>query len=154
LALAARCRGQILLARGRPAEALPALRSSAERWSTLAVPYAAAVVRALLGACYQALGHEESARLEFDAARYWFDRLGARPDAERVTAPARPAGGLTPREREVLRLLATGTTNRSVAGALYLSEKTVARHLTNIYSKLGVASRAAATAYAYDHDLL
>lgn len=153
-ALAARCHGRILLARGRPAQALPALRESARHWSELAVPYPGAVVRALLGECYRALGHEESAQLEFDAARWWFERLGARPDAERVGTPNPPAGGLTPRELQVLRLLATGTTNRSVAGELYLSEKTVARHLSNIYGKLGVASRAAATAYAYDHHLL
>ena len=153
-ALAARCHGRILLAQGRPGDALPVLREGVQRWSELTAPYPGAVMRDLLGECYRALGDEESALLEFDAARWWYEQLGARPDAERLATAERPECGLTPRELQVLRLLATGTTNRSVANELYLSEKTVARHLSNIYGKLGVTSRSAATAYAYDHHLL
>jgi DNA-binding NarL/FixJ family response regulator len=98
--------------------------------------------------------------MEFDSARWVFDRLGAVPDVARVealttgTTAARTSSVLTAREVEVLRLVAAGKTNREVAGQLFLSEKTVARHLSNIYAKLDISSRAAATAYAYDHDLL
>jgi DNA-binding NarL/FixJ family response regulator len=69
-------------------------------------------------------------------------------------APARATGGLTAREVEVLRLVAAGKTNRTIAADLVLSEKTVARHLSNIFTKLGLSTRAAATAYAYEHDLV
>ena len=97
--------------------------------------------------------------MEFDAARRVFDQLGAAPDLARVdalapaTAPP-AAGGLTAREVQVLRLLATGKTNRAIAADLFLSEKTVARHVANIFAKLGLSSRSAATAYAYEHDLV
>ena len=97
--------------------------------------------------------------MELDAARSVFEQLGAVPDLERAQAlsrkaPAKPVGGLTARELEVLRLVATGKTNRSIATDLVLSEKTVARHVSNIFTKLGLSSRAAATAYAYEHDLV
>ena len=97
--------------------------------------------------------------MELDAARDVFERLGAAPDLARldavVDAPvAASADGLTAREVEVLRLVAAGKTNRAVATDLVISEKTVARHLSNIFDKLGVSSRAAATAYAYEHDLI
>jgi DNA-binding NarL/FixJ family response regulator len=96
--------------------------------------------------------------MELDAARSAFDRLGAVPDMRAVDAltgpPAGAHNGLTPREVEVIRLVASGRTNRVVANELFLSEKTVARHLSNIYLKLGISSRAAATAYAYDHGLV
>ena len=96
--------------------------------------------------------------MELDAARLVFERLGAAPDLARVeeltgSAASQTAAGLTPREVEVLRLVATGKTNRAIAAELFLSEKTVARHVSNIFTKLGVSSRAAATAYAYQHDL-
>ena len=97
--------------------------------------------------------------MELDAARWTFEQLGAAPDLAGSQALSRkpvtrPAGGLTARELEVLRLVATGKTNRSIATDLFLSEKTVARHVSNIFVKLGVSSRAAATAYAYEHDLV
>jgi DNA-binding NarL/FixJ family response regulator len=117
------------------------------------MPYDAARVRVRIGDACASLGDETSATLEYDAARDTFTRLGARPDLQRLAGPA-PAGGLTPREVEVLRLVAAGRTNREIAGELVLSEKTVARHLSNIYTKLGIGSRAAATAYAYDHQLV
>lgn len=97
--------------------------------------------------------------MEFDAARHVFETLSAGPDAtwvESLTgrAPSKGGSGLTAREVEVLRMVATGRTNRAIAGELFLSEKTVARHVSNIFMKLGVSSRAAATAYAYEHDLV
>jgi DNA-binding NarL/FixJ family response regulator len=95
--------------------------------------------------------------MEWDAARWSFRQLGAAPDLARVEALTRKSqapGGLTAREVEVLRLVAAGKTNRSIATDLFLSEKTVARHLSNIFTKLGLPSRAAATAYAYEHGLL
>ena len=97
--------------------------------------------------------------MELDAARWVFRaaRRGARPRPGRALSRGRPrqaAGGLTARELEVLRLVAAGKTNRAIAADLFLSEKTVARHVSNIFAKLGVSSRAAATAYAYEHDLV
>lgn len=98
--------------------------------------------------------------MELDAARWVFQRLNAGPDVVRVeallrrAAPAPTAGGLTARELDVLRLVATGKTNRAIATDLFLSEKTVARHVSNILTKLDLATRAGATAYAYQHDLV
>ena len=95
--------------------------------------------------------------MEFEAARQAFAVLGAAPDvaaADRLLAKAPAPGGLTSREVEVLALVATGSTNRAIATELVISEKTVARHVSNIFTKLGVSSRAAATAYAYEHDLV
>ena len=98
--------------------------------------------------------------MELDAARWIFRELGAGPDLARVehlvepAAADRTAGGLTAREVEVLRLVATGKTNRAIAGELFLSEKTIARHVANVCTKLGVSTRTAATAYAYEHGLV
>ena len=96
--------------------------------------------------------------MELDAAREVFEELGALPDLDRLTAldedAARAVGGLTARELEVLRLVSAGKTNRAIAADLVISDKTVARHLSNIFDKLDVSSRAAATAYAYEHDLI
>jgi DNA-binding NarL/FixJ family response regulator len=110
-----------------------------------------------IGEACRALGDEAAACLEHEAAHEAFLRLGARPDLERLgrLGSATSADGvLTAREVEVLRLVAAGHTNRSIATTLVVSEKTVARHLSNIYTKLGIGSRAAATAYAYDHHLV
>jgi DNA-binding NarL/FixJ family response regulator len=97
--------------------------------------------------------------MEIDAARWAFQELGAMPDVARMDALARKApadapGGLTARELQVLRLVAAGKTNRTIATDLFLSDKTIARHVSNIFAKLNVSSRAAATAYAYEHDLV
>jgi DNA-binding NarL/FixJ family response regulator len=123
------------------------------------VPYEAARARVLIGLACRQLGDEETAEMELDAASWTFGQLGAVPDVVRAQsfsrrAAAKPAGGLTGRELEVLRLVATGKTNRSIAADLFLSEKTIARHVSNIFTKLGLSSRAAATAYAYEHDLV
>ncbi len=157
-ALAAQAGGTVRLAEGVPGDALTSLRESWRSWRDLETPYHAARVRLQIGCALRALGDEDAAQMEFDAARTVFERLGATPDAGRavhLAAGLVPKGGvLTGREVEVLRLVAAGKTNRETARELCLSEKTVARHLSNIYSKLNLPSRSAATAYAYDHGLV
>ena len=158
-ALATHGEGAILLLEGDARAALGALRHAWTAWRELEVPYEAARVRVLIGLACRELGDEETAEMELDAARSVFEQLGAVPDLARARAlsreaPAKPAGGLTARELDVLRLVATGKTNRSIAADLFLSEKTVARHVSNIFTKLSLSSRAAATAYAYEHDLV
>ena len=158
-ALATHGEGAVLLLEGDARAALGALRRAWTAWRELEVPYEAARVRVLIGLACRELGDEETAEMELDAARSVFEQLGAVPDLARARAlsrgaPAKAAGGLTARELDVLRLVATGKTNRSIAGDLFLSEKTVARHVSNIFTKLGLSSRAAATAYAYEHDLV
>jgi DNA-binding CsgD family transcriptional regulator len=158
-ATAAHAFGLVLHAEGQPQAALAPLRDAAEAWRDLGAPYEEARARAALGLAHRARGDEDTALLELDAARHAFHALGAAVDLARVKsivrAPA-PAGtgGLTARELEVLTLVATGKTNRMIAGELDISEKTVARHVANIFLKLGLSSRAAATAYVYRHDLL
>jgi DNA-binding CsgD family transcriptional regulator len=158
-ALAAHAQGAVLLLDADARAALGVLRHAWAAWQELEVPYEAARVRVLSGLACRQIGDEESAEMELDAACWTFRQLGAVPDLARAqalsrTADAKPAGGLTARELEVLRLVATGMTNRSIAAGLFLSEKTVARHVSNIFTKLGLSSRAAATAYAYEHDLV
>jgi len=157
-AMAAHARGALELAGGNPAEALGPLRGAFEVWQRFGAQYIAARLRVLIGRACSALGDAEGASLEFDAARATFEQLGAAPDLARLSAPvpapaARPHG-LTPRELEVLLLVATGKTNKAIAGELFLSEKTVDRHVSNIFDKLGVSSRSAATAFAYEHKLV
>jgi DNA-binding NarL/FixJ family response regulator len=151
--------GAVLLSEGRPDRALESLRRAETAWQKLTIPYEAARVRTLIGQCCRELGDEETAQLEFDAALRLFRQLGARPDAASVEALIRKtlptqACGLTAREVEVIRLIAAGKTNRMIATDLFLSEKTVARHISNIFTKLGLASRSAATAYAFEHRLV
>jgi DNA-binding CsgD family transcriptional regulator len=158
-ASAAHARGAVLLLEGAAAGALAELRQAWTAWQELEVPYEAARVRVLIGLACRQLGDEEAAVMELDAAQWAFGQLGAEHDLARVqelsrNAAAQPAHGLTARELEVLRLVATGRTNRTIAAELFLSERTVARHVSNIFAKLGVSSRAAATAYAYEHDLV
>jgi ATP/maltotriose-dependent transcriptional regulator MalT len=156
-AMSACARGAVALARGEAADALSALRESLLRWLTLEAPYEAARTRVLLGRVCRELGDEDGAALELDAARATFEELGARPELERLESlagAARDPHGLSPRELEVLRLLATGETNKAIAAALVLSERTIDRHVSNIYAKLGVSSRAAATAFAYEQHLV
>ncbi len=151
--------GAVLLAEGQPQAALAALRDAWTIWQRLDAPYEAARARLLIGCACRELGDADGAGLEFDAARWVFERLGAASDLARLRRLAQPTdhagdGRLTPREREVLTLVAAGRTNRAIADALVISEKTVARHVSNIFTKLGVSSRAAATAYAYDQGLV
>jgi DNA-binding CsgD family transcriptional regulator len=149
--------GAVLVARDDARAALGELRRALVAWQELEAPHEAAATRALIGLACRGLGDEDSATMELDAARWAFQELGAAPDVARMDAFARKAaaaGGLTARELEVLRHVAAGKTNRTIAADLVLSEKTVARHVSNIFTKLGVSSRAAATAYAYEHDLV
>jgi DNA-binding NarL/FixJ family response regulator len=147
-------RGAVLLACGETRLALAALRQAFHGWQSLEAPYEAARTRELLGRACRALGDEDRAQLELDAAAWTYRELGAMPDLARLSAVPTATDGLTARELEVLRLIASGKTNRAIAADLVLSEKTVARHVSNIFTKLGVPSRAAATAYAYEHDLV
>jgi ATP/maltotriose-dependent transcriptional regulator MalT len=151
-------RGAVLLAERDPGAACQALRASLAFWHELEAPYHAARARALLGEACRQLGDPDAADLELEAAAAVFEHLGAKPDLQRLDdlrpAASRPPGGLTAREAEVLVLAAAGRTNREIAAELVLSEHTVRRHLQNIFTKLGVSSRAAATAYAFQHDLI
>ncbi len=157
--VAAQVRGAVDLAAGDPGGALVVLRRAWRAWTEASVPYEAARTRELMGLACGALGDEEAATLELDAARRVLAGLGALPDVARIDARGAGAGpdasdGLSPRELEVLRLVAQGHTNRGIADELVLSERTVERHVSNILVKLRVGSRTAATAYAYEHGLL
>jgi DNA-binding CsgD family transcriptional regulator/Tfp pilus assembly protein PilF len=160
VAAAAQAEGRIALAAGDAPAAVRRLRAALTIWQRIGAPYDAATTRVQIAIACRALGDEDTADLELDAARWAFDQLGAAHDLARVQALSRrpakaPApGGLTPREAQILRLVATGATNRAIAGELFLSEKTVARHVANIFAKLDVGSRAAATAFAYEHHLV
>jgi len=160
-AMALRVDGAVRMAEGDVDGALRVLRQAWEAWSALDAPYDAARVRVLTARACRAIGDTDGARLEADAARDVFVRLGAAPDLARLdddtagqpgSAPL-PAG-LSAREAEVLRLVAAGLTNRAIAEALTISERTVDRHVSNIYTKLEVSTRAAATAFAYEHGLV
>ncbi|SNR59703.1 transcriptional regulator, LuxR family [Haloechinothrix alba] len=158
-AVAASARGAIMLADGDDHAACVALRRAWLSWQELDAPYEAAQVRLLMSRACRRLGDHDTASMELDAARRVFEQLGAGPALTKAAelsgrSRASAPGGLTAREVDVLRLVATGASNREVADRLVLSEKTVARHLSNIFAKLGVASRAAATAYAYRHQLV
>lgn len=158
-ALLAQARGTTELAAGNATDALVQLRTACDVWQAFDAPYDAGRTRELLGRACRALGDDDGAALELQAARAAYARLGASDDASRLDALMKEPGsrdthGLTPREREVIALLATGRTNRAIALALRISEKTVARHVSNIFTKLGISSRAAATAYAYEHRML
>jgi ATP/maltotriose-dependent transcriptional regulator MalT len=151
VALGQHALGAVCLARDTPAEALPLLRDALGTWVRAGAPYEEARTRVLLADACRALGDRESADREVDAARAIFEELGAAPELARLTGSD---DLLSPRELEVLKLLATGATNRAIAEQLVLSERTVDRHVSNIFGKLGVSSRAAATAYAFDRQLV
>lgn len=150
-AAARRAAGWVRLAKGDARGALADLRRASDGFRDLEAPYDAASTALLLGTARAALGDAEGAALEFQAARATYEQLGARADLARL--PGSSSAGLTARELQVLRLVAQGTTNRQIGTALGLSERTVDRHVSNIYAKLGVSSRAAATAQGYRLDL-
>jgi DNA-binding CsgD family transcriptional regulator len=157
-AVAAHAQGAVLLAEGDPRAALAVLRGAWLAWQELEVPYEAGRVRVLIGLACRELGDQDGAKMELDAARWVFHQLAAAPDLARVEALSGKAaggpGGLTARELQVLRMVAAGETNKAIAAELFVSGRTVDRHMSNIYAKLGVSSRAAATAHAYQHGLL
>ncbi|CAN5298898.1 LuxR C-terminal-related transcriptional regulator [soil metagenome] len=159
-ALASHAAGAVLLAEGDARAALTELRNAYVSWRRLDAPHQSARVRVQIGMACQELGDEGTAEMELVAARSVFEQLGAAPDLVHVTrmlgmlSPLPSAtGGLSAREREVLALVASGKSNRAIATELVISEKTVARHVSNIFTKLGLSSRAAATAYAFKHGL-
>lgn len=158
LAEARLARGSVLVAGGEWREALAVLREAVKSWRELNAPYDEARSRVKLALACRGTGDDDTATLELDAARRVFGRLGAVPALAEVDLLMRPTGsghaGLSPRELEVLGLLATGKTNRMIADELMLAVRTVDRHVSNIFTKLGVASRSAATAYAYEHHLV
>jgi ATP/maltotriose-dependent transcriptional regulator MalT len=146
--------GAVALAGGDASTALGTLRDAQRTWHELDVPYEVARTRELIARSCVALGDEEAGALELAAARELFDRLGAAPDLTRISVGSGRSHGLSERELEVLRLVASGKSNREIASTLVISEHTVARHLQNIYAKLGLSSRTAATAFAFEHELV
>jgi DNA-binding CsgD family transcriptional regulator len=165
-AIAARAGGLIHLAEGKPHAVIEPARRAFATWQRLGAPYLAARLRVLLAQACIALGDGESARLELASARETFERLGAAPDVAAVESLAATVADsarrgtaaadhrLTDRELQVLRLVASGLTNKAIARELALSEKTVDRHVSNIFVKADVSSRAAATAFAYERKLV
>jgi ATP/maltotriose-dependent transcriptional regulator MalT len=157
-AIAAHVQGMVALADEDAHSALVSLRAARATWQDLEAPYEAARTRVLIGLACRALRDEDTAALELESATTTFEQLGALPDLARVEALARAdteaTHGLTPRELEVLRLVAAGKTNRDIAAELVVSEHTVARHVQNIFTKLRVSSRTAAAAFAFEHDLV
>jgi DNA-binding NarL/FixJ family response regulator len=148
--------GSVALARDDPATALISLRPALGLWLELAAPYQVARTRMLIALACRALADEETATMELDEALASFDAMGARADAARIDAlrTGRGKAGLTEREVEVLRLVATGCSNREIATRLVISEHTVARHVQNILGKVDAPSRTAASAFAHKHGLV
>ena len=165
-AVAGHATGSVQLAEGDARGALATARAAHAVWQALGAPYEAARSRVVIGRCCQTLDDQDGAALELGSAETAFVQLGAEPDAAAVravlaeaggtdcAAEAGETGGLSRRERQVLGVVATGRTNREIAADLVISDKTVARHVSNIFAKLGLSSRAAATAYAYEHGLV
>src|SRR6266545_2472261 len=157
-ALVAHARGAWELAAGEARSALVSLRQAGETWQEVEAPYDAARARVLVAEACRALGDDDAAALELEAARDMFAQLGAAPDLAQLDSSARrdarEAYGLTPRQVEVLRLVAAGKSNREIAASLVISEHTVARHVQNIFATLRVSSRTAASAFAFEHDLV
>lgn len=155
-ALAATASARVALAEGRQGVALDRADEACSTWASVGAPYEAARCRVLRGRMLQADGQNGPAAAELDTAHRVFSDLGARPAVAEIDQllGRRATGSLTEREVEVLRLVSTGLTNRGIADRLTLSEKTVARHLSNIFAKLGLSTRAAATAYAYENGLV
>jgi DNA-binding CsgD family transcriptional regulator len=158
-ALSAQAIGAVLLAEGNSRAAMEALRQAWRAWQELQAPYEAARTRVLMGLACREQGDEDGAELELEAAHRVFQQLGAGPDLAQVeefssASAHEDVGGLTARELQVLALVAAGKTNREIAMVLVISEYTVRRHLQNVFAKLGVSSRAAATTYAFQHQLV
>jgi ATP/maltotriose-dependent transcriptional regulator MalT len=151
--------GSVAIAAGDAPAALRALRDACDLWRDLVLPYEVALTRVEIARACRLLGDDDAAAIEVDLARTTFTDLGAQPDVARADAFEGPEGlarapdPLTVREREVLRLVASGKTNREIASELVISEHTVARHLQNMFAKLGISSRTAAAAYAFEQGL-
>ena len=158
-ALAAQSMGAVTLSEGDIRSALGLLQKAWKNFHELEAPYDTARTRMLIGTAYRKLGDNDTADIEFEAARFVFRQLNAKPDLKRAdaymqTSSDQSGHGLTLRELQVLRLIAAGDTNKTIAGKLFISERTVDRHVSNIFNKLNVSSRAAATARAYKQHLV
>jgi ATP/maltotriose-dependent transcriptional regulator MalT len=158
-AASAHATGAVLLAEGDVEGASASLQQACDTWRQLEMPYEEAQVRLLLAAVCEKRGDQDGRHLELETARRIFTQLGAEPCLARIaersgSGPRQQIGPLSEREAQVLRLLAGGKTNRAIAGDLFISEKTVARHVSNIFDKLGVSSRTGATAWAFQHNLV
>jgi DNA-binding CsgD family transcriptional regulator len=154
-AMAAYAGANVRLACGEVDDALVHARESTGLWNDIGSPYEAARARVLVARALRELGDEDSATTEFAVARRALAEVGAASaaqDIDRLLGRTRP-GGLTEREVEVLRLVAEGRSNSDIARMLVLSQKTVERHLSNIFTKLNVPSRTAAAAYAHENGL-
>lgn len=159
IAKSAYCQGTIFLAEGSFQPALEHLQKALELWNTLHLPYESARTRELKGMIYQKLQDKDNAYAEFEAAKWVFEQLKAKPDLERInqlfnTKRFENTYGLTLRELQVLHRVATGNTNKIIAGELFISERTVDRHVSNIFNKLGVSSRVEATTFALRNNIL
>lgn len=157
--VALRCKGAVLLAEGHAADALATFAKVWEHWFALEVPYESARLRLLIAQSSKQAGDEYTCAAEFDAAKRVFEQLGAAHDLKMLevlsgSIPAETPGGLSPREVEILTLVAKGKSNREIASELVISERTVARHMSNIFNKLNVTSRTAASAFAFENDLV
>jgi DNA-binding CsgD family transcriptional regulator len=154
-AAAAHAGGAVLLARNHPAEALARLRDAAGMWRSVGAVFELARTRVLIAEACRRLGDDDSAHLELTAARRTLADLGAGPAVAAFPPDEEEERyGLSERELEVLRLVATGLTNREVAESLTIAVRTVDRHVANIFTKLGVPSRTAATRFAYEHGMI
>jgi DNA-binding CsgD family transcriptional regulator len=157
--VAAYTQGAVLLAEGQARAAFDVLRSAADWWEELDLPYDVARLRVLIGLACRELGDREGEEMELDAAHRMFQQLGAAPDRARVealsqAASTRSPGGLSAREVQVLALVARGKSNREIGAELIISDRTVARHMSNIFTKLNLSSRTAASAFAFEHDIV
>jgi DNA-binding CsgD family transcriptional regulator len=158
-AASAHATGAVVLAEGDIEGASTSLQQASEAWRELEMPYDEAQTCLLLASVCERRGDDDGRRLEIETARRIFTQLKAEPDLARLgeqsdRASYQRTGALSEREAQVLRLLAAGKTNRAIADELFISEKTVARHLSNIFDKLGVSSRTGATAWAFQHNLV
>jgi ATP/maltotriose-dependent transcriptional regulator MalT len=158
-AASAQATGAVLLAEGDVAGAATLLCQASESWRDLGMPYEEAHTCLLMASVCERRGDQEGRRLDVEAARRLFKQLNAEFCLARIGEQSKRArservGSLSEREAQVLRLLASGKTNRHIAEELFISEKTVARHVSNIFDKLGVSSRSAATAWAYQRNLI
>jgi ATP/maltotriose-dependent transcriptional regulator MalT len=149
-------RGRVQLAVGDADAAIHTLRHATEEWQALDVPYEAATAQLLVGEACRRTGDRDGEVVAFAAAAAAFDRLGATLDSQRIrelTSGVEYPSGLTEREAEVLQLVAAGCTNKEIARQLLIADKTVSRHLSNIFGKTGVTTRTAAAAFAFEHGL-
>jgi ATP/maltotriose-dependent transcriptional regulator MalT len=158
-AACAHATGAVLLAEDNIPAASTSLRQAWDTWRDLEMPYEEAQTSLLLAAICETRGDQDGRRLELDNAGRLFKQLNAEPCMARIAEQVnsgthQPVGSLSQREMQVLRLLAAGKTNREIGEELFISEKTVARHVSNIFDKLGVSSRAGATARAYQRKLI